>query len=355
MKKRLDKKNHFFSIFDDKTGLYLRSNVLDNGKDTGIEPFMAEFPELLDVGIMGNCTHGKMGLCESAGIQCYQNGRDINQVNMAVEDFERIAGECKGRTFQFALGGRGDPDQHEDFEEILKICSENKIVPNFTSSGLGFDGRIINLCKRYCGAVAISWYRSRYTTDAIKALTAAGIKTNIHYVLGKNTIDEGIKMLRDNGFPEGINAVVFLLHKPVGLGKAENVLRCNDKKLNEFFRLAQEKRFPFKLGFDSCSVPGILNYMKCVDRDTIDTCEGGRWSAYISSDMKMMPCSFDNQEARWGVDLRHSTIEQAWNSSEFDSFREHFKGACPDCANRKYCMGGCPISPEIVLCENKSV
>jgi len=36
-----------------------RSGILDkDGRDTGIDPFMASFPHLLDVGIMGHCAHG---------------------------------------------------------------------------------------------------------------------------------------------------------------------------------------------------------------------------------------------------------------------------------------------------------
>ena len=69
-----------------------------------------------------------------------------------------------------------------------------------------------------------------------------------------------------------------------------------------------------------------------------------------SPDMKMMPCSFDNQELRWAVDLRTHSMEEAWRSAEFEAFREHFRRSCPDCDIREGCMGGCPIRPEIVLC-----
>lgn len=52
--KMMDVKYNFLTIFDDKSGFYLRTNVLDkNGKETPKEPFMASFPHLIDVGIMG--------------------------------------------------------------------------------------------------------------------------------------------------------------------------------------------------------------------------------------------------------------------------------------------------------------
>lgn len=150
------------------------------------------------------------------GVQCYQDGVHSNKPNMTLEDFCAIAKQCKGETYQFALGGCGDPDQHESFEEILKICKESGIVPNFTTSGLGMTGDIAKLCKQYCGAVAVSWYRSGYTLKAIKLLLEAGVKTNIHFVMSKDSMEEALELLVSEGFPKGINAVVFLLHKPVG-------------------------------------------------------------------------------------------------------------------------------------------
>ena len=153
-----DRENKFISMFNTATGQYIRTGVLEDGKDTGVDPFMASFPELIDIGIMGHCVHGESGLCAKSGIQCYQNGLYVKEPNMKLSDFKRIVDECKDKTFQFALGGRGDVDQHEDFEEILRYCRENDIVPNFTTSGLGLTAEKIELCKKYCGAVAISMY-----------------------------------------------------------------------------------------------------------------------------------------------------------------------------------------------------
>lgn len=353
MIKKVDKKNKFISIFNPETGFYIRSGVIENGKDTGIDPFMTSFPELIDVGVMGHCVHGVSGLCIKSGVQCYQNGLHTKQPNMTLDNFKRIVDECKGKTFQFALGGRGDVDQHENFAEILKYCRDNKIVPNFTSSGLGFTPEIIALCKQYCGAVAISWYRQEHTLKAIQMLLDAGIKTNIHYVLGNNSIDEAIRHLKKNDFPKGINAVIFLLHKPVGLGQASNVLHMEDPRLAEFFNLIDEGNFDFEIGFDSCTIPGIINHTKNISSNSMDTCEGGRWSCYITSDMKMIPCSFDNQELKWAYDISNDTIQNAWDSKQFEDFREHFRNSCVECKNRLECRGGCPIRREIVLCNRK--
>ena len=191
---RIRKDTNFVSCFNEKTGEYVRSGIVENGIDTGIEPFMASFPELLDIGIMGHCLHGK-------------------------------------------------------FEEILRMCAKFQIVPNFTTSGLGMTKEIAQLCEKYCGAVAVSWYRSKYTIEAIEMLVKAGVKTNIHYVLHKNSISEAIQRLKEKTFPEGINAVIFLLHKPVGLGTAEKIIDVGDEKFWELIKYITEEKIGYKVGF----------------------------------------------------------------------------------------------------------
>ena len=349
-----DKKYNFKYMFDTETGAYLRTGILDeHGKDTGVDPFMGSFPHLIDVGIMGHCIHGKTGLCVKAGIGCYQSGLLIEKPNMRYEDFESIVEQCRGKVNQFALGGRGDPDQHEDFEKILKLCRENNIVPNFTTSGYGMTPEIAALCKQYCGAVAVSWYRSEYTLAAIKMLLEAGVKTNIHIVLGSNSIDEAITRLKEHTFPEGINAVIFLLHKPAGLGTQENVLSPADPRVAKIFGEISTGKHPHKVGMDSCCVPGLINFGSGVIYEALDTCEGARYSCYISADMKLLPCSFD-QNGKYAVSLRNHTIAEAWNSEEFEAFRKPLRNRCPDCKERANCMGGCPLMPGIVLCKKET-
>lgn len=304
LQKIVDHQYKFQSMFNPKTGAYIRTGILNNsGWDTGIDPFRASFPHLIDVGVMGHCIHGKTGLCAKAGIGCYQSGLRIDQPNMTMEDFASIAQQCAGRVNQFALGGRGDPDQHEEIIEILRLCRNHNIVPNFTTSGYRLTEEIARLCKQYCGAVAVSWYRSKYTINAIQMLIAAGVKTNIHYVLGKNSINEAIRRLEQENFPAGINSIVFLLHKPVGQGSQENVLSTSDPRVIRLYGLIDKRKRRFKVGMDSCCVPGIVNFCNNVIPEAIDPCEGGRFSCYIGADMVMLPCSFD-QSQKYGVSLK---------------------------------------------------
>lgn len=423
-----DKKYNYKSIFNTETGSYIRFS----------DKLMASFPHLIDIGIMGSCHHGRSGLCLKAGIKCYQNGLTKNDPNMSLDDYKRIIDEIKSKTFQVSLGGRGDPDMHENYEEILKYSYENHVIPNFTTSGLGMTPEKAEICKKWCGAVAVSMYsriteepvvawrklndqeeRNRYssvnnipvmftlnnanercykkddlfiidnkiyswcylshfknyqdeyfsgefelyrvyeekqnpnyTFNAINMLLDAGVSTNIHYVLSNTTIDEAILRLRHNGFPVGINAVIFLLHKPVGLGDENDVLKYDDKRLTEFFELI-DKKHQFKIGFDSCTVPAILNFSKNINTNSIDTCEAARFSMYITSDMIALPCSFDNVNQKYAYDLKNGTIQDAWDSDAFNRFRASFQTSCIHCSNRKKCLGGCPLEPSITLCNRK--
>lgn len=349
MIRKYDKENRFVSMFNPKTGFYLRTGILDeDGKDTGVDPFMCSYPELLDIGIMQTC------VCASqCNVDCYQKAIDRTGSNMSVRDFESILKQSKGKMFQCALGGAGDVDTHEDFEEILELCKKYNIVPNFTTSGIAMTKEKADICKRYTGAVAVSEHFAKYTDRALDLLMNAGVKTNIHYVLSNKTIEDATRKIKNNGFKDGINAVVFLLYKPVGLGRHENVLSADDNRVKEFFETVDDFKGSYKIGFDSCTCPGIVNFSKNVNLDSVDYCEGGRFSAYIDANMNMMPCSFGNQDNKWYVSLRDHTIEEAWNSDVFKNFRFSLKHSCPKCKNRENCAGGCPIVNQVTLCNRK--
>ncbi len=352
LKKIVDEEFSFRSFFNSETGEYVRTGILDeNGIDTGEDPFMASFPHLLDVGVMGHCAHGLSGLCTAAGNYCYQSGGLIQEPNMPLADFKTIVDQCKGKVFQFALGGRGDPDQHEDFEELLIYARGNGIVPNMTTSGYQLDRRKAKLIGSLCGAAAVSWYKNEYTFKAIDMLLEAGSKVNLHFVLSKKSLEEAISIIENEEIPRGINRIIFLLFKPVGQGRPEDLLGF-DERTRYFFSLIDTDYGMSKIGFDSCCVPGVLNSTSIVDPNCYDACEAARYSAFITSDMRMLPCSFD-QDHKWGVSLREKTIEQAWKSPKFNGFRRFQNGSCPDCVKRSLCLGGCPIRPEITLCNEQ--
>jgi hypothetical protein len=241
---KVDKANKFVSKFNPKTGLYIRSGIIENGVDTGVDPYMTEYPELIDIGIMGHCLHGLKSLCIKSGVECYQNGQGKVEPNMPLDDYKKLMDESEFRTYQVAIGGRGDPNKHKEFKEILQYSRQRNIVPNYTTSGLDLTDEEAGISAELCGAVAVSWYRTDYTLSAIEKLLKYKCTVNIHYVLANNSIDEAISRLRSLDFPDNIHAVIFLLHKPVGQGSQDNVIKLHDPRLVEFFKVEDEGYVP---------------------------------------------------------------------------------------------------------------
>lgn len=340
----------FYEIFNESNGTLFRSDI------NGINPVMRSFPELLDVGIMGHCNSGEY--CRRAGIDCYQKGVTVNTPHMSYDSFLKIAKQATGKTFQIALGGAGDPNKHPSFEEILKTCRAYRIVPNITTSGFLMNNTEIELIKKYCGAVAVSWYSrltnqkesNQETIRAVKKLVKHGCITNIHYVISKDTIDEAIIRLENDLFPQGVNAVVFILYKPVGNGRAEKTLKSTDKRVEHFLSLATKMKHSYKIGFDTCFTPAILRWTQTVPKACIDACEAATFSMYIDSQMNCYPCSFGIWDKSFSESLNDKTLREIWLGEKFAQFRNHKKEKCANCDQQVFCQGGCRLGLNIDLC-----
>jgi MoaA/NifB/PqqE/SkfB family radical SAM enzyme len=321
------------TIFDLESGIEIITGI--NGKP---DPFCLELPSLLDIGIMGSCDRK----CPF----CYQGHE--NKPNMKLDDFKLIIDQVKNNVNQVALGGRGDPNKHESFKEILKYCRKNYIVPNYTTSGLNLTDEEVEISK-LCGAVAVSDYSQDHTYEALRKFISAGIKTNIHKIFSKSTYNECLQIVsgynpwRKIVFQKGvnyeidlekINAIIFLLFKPQGAGKNIDLVPSSIQ-IQRFAELIYKSQAQCKVGMDSCLVNHTVKYVELTpaQKMTVDTCEGARMSGYISSDLKFMPCSFSNQNM--AVQITGKNLKEVWkNGHPFKSFRKTLKET-PAC---------CPIS-----------
>ena len=358
-----DKKYHFFELFNEDNGFLFRSDIENK---PGNDPVQRSFPELLDIGIMGHCHISHLNICKNAGIDCYQKAMEFKaRNNMSLSDYKRIIDESKGKVFQVALGGAGDPNKHENIEEILKYTRTSCIVPNLTTSGIFIAEKEIDLLKEYCGGVAISYYSrlikgvngfyesNDMTNMSIKSLVNAGCSVNIHYVLSKETIKEALTRLKNGIFPDGIKAIIFVLYKPVGNGIQEKCLDSNDPVLKEFLSYIQENSFDFDIGFDTCCTPAIVANNKSISFESIDACEAARFSMYIDCNLVAYPCSFDCGNNNYAVSIRNRNISTAWNFKEFNEIREKQSKSCKKCNYKKHCRGGCALDLPINLCGMK--
>jgi radical SAM protein with 4Fe4S-binding SPASM domain len=334
---------HYSTIFNQKTGFFAR--VEEPGHE---EPFWSwHGPELLDIAITNWCDKG----CAI----CYRNSSRAGK-HMSISDYEKIMRQAhRMHVFQVALGG-GNPNQHPDFYEILRLTRETYgIVPSYTTNGRGLTDEILKASREYCGAVAVSAYNPyKEMSHAVAALNRYGIRTNIHFVLDSRSIKTAIRWLETPpSFLDGVNAIVFLNYKPVG--------RCNDHRLllkysdnvGEFFKMATGQKRKFKVGFDSCLVSGLVRFTN-VPAIYYDGCDAGRFSMFISEDMKMYPCSFMAADYE-GTPVEEDNILEVWRTGEpFAQIRGKLAdNHCQRCKHANLCLGGCPVFEEINLCPER--
>jgi MoaA/NifB/PqqE/SkfB family radical SAM enzyme len=338
-------------FFDTKTGFEMLRGI--KGKE---DPFYLVLPSLLDIGIMGTCKNK----CNF----CYQG--HINRPNMKLNDFKRVIDEVSYHTNQVALGGRGDPNHHPNFKEMLEYCRKNNVIPNYTTSGIDITDEQIEISKM-CGAVAVSQIFSEqkikvrvrrkdndekyeykeieisnlktndFTFNAIQTFIDFEIKTNIHFIYSKLTHDLAIDILKGKDVWKGkvdinkLNAVIFLLFKPHGAGKNLNISPTSEQ-LNIMANKIFSSKAKFKIGIDSCLANHITKHTKLTasQKLTVQTCEASRMSAYISPNMKILPCSFADEKT-FGKQINN--IHKLWNNSKlFVNFRKQLlynENKCP--------------------------
>lgn len=329
---------HF--IADPTTGMTMRwgTTIKDN-------PTWAPVPELADISISNHCSKG----CSF----CYKDSC-INNEFLSVEDYCRILDSMNhpqyGNVFQVALGG-GEPLEHPDFLEIIAETCRRSIVPNFTTNGMQLTPKICGSLSGKIGAVALSVSSmADLEKKKLAFLIDAEIKTNIHYVLSKNNLEEACKILRGcyNELLNGINAIVFLTYKPAGRANAKDVIQDN-KFFRAFLSLVDETSIARpRFGFDACFVPMLLKFSH-INPSFIDTCEGAFFSVYIDYKMNVSPCSFSAGKDSYS--LKDFAFYDIWNH-KFNSYRTKWKSNCSvDCMHKSLCHGNCPYYPQITICH----
>jgi radical SAM protein with 4Fe4S-binding SPASM domain len=333
-------REHYSVLYNPDTGFFAR--VEDEGHP---EPFWSECgPELMDIAITNWCDRD----CP----MCYRNS-DHNGQHMSVSDYHLIMAQAAELgVLQVALGG-GNPNQHPDFCRILECTRRHfAIVPSYTTNGRGLSVKVVDASAEFCGAVAVSAYPPfDETSRAIQTLVAAGVRTNVHFVLTAESAEIALAWLKEPpGFLRGVNALVFLNYKPLGR-RASGALLAESPLLHDLFGLMRIRHFPFKVGFDNCMVSALVS-LTTIDPAFYDGCEAGRFSMFISEKLRAYPCSFMEPTSR-GVPLDARNLLDAWqNGAAFRRIRAALRsGACTECRFVSTCMGGCPFFPEINLCS----
>lgn len=328
---------HYRTLFHQQTGFFVRKE-----EEGWPEPKWAmKGPELIDFSITNYCERG----CSF----CYREASKVGTVFISVNDVDNVASQAAAcGTYQIALGG-GNPNQHPHFVEILKLIREKDIVPSYTTNGDGLTDDVLRATADYCGAMAVSIYApysEEWYSHLLQRITDYGIKVNLHVIIREETLDMWIKWLSlPPSFFRFVNAVIFLNFKPVrGLKTSLTIARAK-----EFFEIVNRCQC-IKVGFDSCCISGIVQWVdtpSCL----LESCEAARFSAFVTEDLKMYPCSFMIRQEHFG-DLRKESLLNIWQNNElFKMFRQDdTPSRCVGCQHYILCKGGCRLFEEINFC-----
>jgi len=329
-----------------KTGISFRW-----GKTVDDNPYLAPWPELVDISISNHCTKG----CDF----CYRNSLP-NGSFMSLDDYEYILKSLNhprwGNVFQVAIGG-GEPLEHPDFLKIICKTVEYGIVPNFTTNAVNLNDTIAKEIQDKVGAVAISVTNLEDLKSInYKYLLKYNIKTNIHFVLNKDTLQQALEILegRHNKILNDFNSIIFLTYKSVGRGHESKNLSYNET-LKRFINLIDSNKSVIGIGFDACFVPVLLHSTK-TNVKLIDPCECGFFSVYIDENLNVKPCSFSPQNSKHIYNLKEDTFEDIW-VNKFEKYRSGISNNCKrNCINKVNCRGGCPYYKSINFCySNKKL
>lgn len=333
-----DSAQNYYHIFDHETGIAARW-----GKN-GSDPFWREEgPELLDISITDYCERE----CDF----CYRKANRQGHF-MELSLYKEILRQAEqAGVQQIALGG-GNPNQHPQFIKFLQMAREHHIVASYTTNGQGMTEEIYQATKQYGGAVAVSWYAPyRDAMEVIENCRKQGISVNIHFVLHRDSLPKALALLQSEKIPwKDVHGIIFLNYKPLG-DKVYEGLQDNEEM--ERFLKSAILFDKCKVGFDSCMISWLMKEKGLIAQESIDFCEAGRFSAFISETGFMYPCSFLWEEQKYSCNIQEKSLLEVWkNGTAFQEMRNCLAhpsspkvpiNSCMSCGDYGLCHGGCPI------------
>ena len=252
--------------------------------------------------------------------------------------------------FQVNFGG-GEPFIRPDFEKILAACHSHGIMTCISTNGTLITPELVaRLATNRLVAIQVSLDGAKRETcdavrgkgvfdaaiKAVKLLAATKIPTSVNTVLTAQNADE-IPAMHELAKALGVSLRVSRF-RPSGRG-ADNweTLRPSPTQLlafsdwlaasgdvrtgDSFFSLTSQERQG--LGLNLCGAAKL-------------TC-------CVSPTGHMYPCAFLQSDRFEAGDLRSSSFQEIWDSSEiYASFRNLRIHSCEECTRFDQCHGGCP-------------
>lgn len=203
IKKRIVSDSNYMSI-------YINGRTLRVALDPSKPITLLKHPEFYDVKITDQCH----GCCPYCYMDSQQFGRHFTNICGKIEDMFGSMDE-ENLPYQFAIGG-GEPTSHPDFVELLQVCDNLGITPNYTTNGMWIDQEnsfeVLEATRSLCGGVAVSCHPhlKQVWMDAVGVYIKQNVRLNLHSIISdKNSIDE-FMMIYDKYSGNGVEHFVLL-------------------------------------------------------------------------------------------------------------------------------------------------
>lgn len=245
------------------------------------------YPEFYDIKITNTCS----GKCP----WCYMNSQenDPHYPNI-VQKFKDYFGsmDMNQRPFQIAFGG-GNPNEHPEFPELMKVCHNMGIMPNYTTNGMGLTDDVLMATRRYCGGVAFSTHPhldmvwKSGVKNIRQYLSSYKTKVNLHIIVSdKDSVQRMVTIYEE--FKNKIDYIVLL--PQVAQGRATTGFEEEDFLFTTLRTIGDLRQF----AFGAKLYPALLRQRERGTPLDVMLYEPEIMSKFIDfKDMKVYPSSFD--------------------------------------------------------------
>jgi sulfatase maturation enzyme AslB (radical SAM superfamily) len=173
------------------------------------------FPEFYDISAGDKCASGKCDYCYASG---NKNGTHYSNITQKVQDFFGKMTENQ-RPLQCAIGGEQEPLEHPEIWEMMEELKRLGITPNYTTNGVLINSRTIEKTLEVCGgcAVTLHMHLEPHWRRALKRLSEAGIRVNIHTIISNRaSIDFTRRLYNEYAKTGMVEYFVLLPYMPYG-------------------------------------------------------------------------------------------------------------------------------------------
>jgi hypothetical protein len=211
-----------------------------------------------------------------------------------VQKFKDFFGsmDMNQKPFQIAFGG-GNPNEHPEFCELMRVCHEMGIMPNYTTNGMGLTDEVIKATWCFCGGVALSTHPHldkiwKEGVDKCRfAYLGGNLKVNLHIIVSDKESIQRMAAIYEE-FKTRIN--YFVLLPQVAQGRATTGFEEEDFLFSTLRTIGDLKQF----AFGAKLYPALCRQKQQGTPLDVMLYEPEIMSKFIDfKDMKVYPSSFD--------------------------------------------------------------